>query len=268
MRRKGRKAYRRLTIRMPHLRLLILCFTCIGTSLQARCGGSVALAQIHDAYFAILSETGGVQRSAAQNLLVVVGGSDAETLARQAAYGGLSVDPDRLSAVLKNGTEIAQTILTGRPLPANAFDFTDDVTWLDRQVQDAPCENFTQISPDRQNRTPQTAPSKHVAAQSDLSLYLAGAFVAICAVAALVFGIYTYRKSHGYRKNSYNVCRANLLRLFWISLTLTKTEICSKPALKRLTSLLAVSKCLGQTTHCQTEQSLRRYCRSAADWPR
>ena len=176
--------------------LTFLWFIFAATSAQAFCGGSAMLAQLHDAYRAMIKEDPPVRLRAAQTLLVITGGN-AKALARQVAKSGLKVDPERLDTVMQNGSSLAYQILTRAGLPADLAVPENDVSWLNSLISHSDCGNTLRYA------AADTSYSSGTQAQEEKNpygLYDLEMLFASTALVGVVFGMIRYKKSHDRRR--------------------------------------------------------------------
>lgn len=192
---------------MPTLRRLALAtllLTCVPLASHARCQGAVMLARLHDAYRALLVDSGHVQTNAAAALLVVIGAKDATALSRQVAQSGESIDPDRLRDTMEDAAGLAEQFMTARQLPDDRFRHSQNVEWLGDIVNRTDCrDSFTAIGTSFQSTSydqpvqRQRVPRK--TKQDQFLEFLAWLFGASAVVGAVGYGIDKFRNSHRYR---------------------------------------------------------------------
>lgn len=154
------------------------------------------LAQLHDAYRAMIKEDPPVRLRAAQTLLVITGGN-AKALARQVAKSGLKVDPERLDTVMQNGSSLAYQILTRAGLPADLAVPENDVSWLNSLISHSDCGNTLRYA------AADTSYSSGTQAQEEKNpygLYDLEMLFASTALVGVVFGMIRYKKSHDRRR--------------------------------------------------------------------
>ncbi|MEM8801935.1 MAG: hypothetical protein AAGF55_05320 [Pseudomonadota bacterium] len=183
--------------------ILTFLWFAFATSAHAYCGGTAMLAQLHDAYRAMIKEDARIQLRAAQTLLVITGGN-AKALSRQVAKSGLNVDPERLDSVMRSGSELAHRVLTRAGLPDDLAAADNDVGWLNGLISQTDCGNTVQFAQPRYATADTRYSSRNMQAQKEdnakYGLYALQTMAAATALAAAVFGVVRYRKSHTHRR--------------------------------------------------------------------
>lgn len=97
---------------------------------HARCKGAVVLGGVHDAYRALLSDSGDTRTRAAMTLLVLLGPGAQDRLARQIADAGVEVSGARLQSVLSEARRLASQVMSGTAPPDDLFRHGLDADWL------------------------------------------------------------------------------------------------------------------------------------------
>lgn len=117
-------------------RLIALPFLAIGllpwlaTMSLARCEGAAALAGVHDAYRAMLVESGRQRALAAQTFLILQGRDEGSQLAGRLARAGFDVPEDRLARALRDGGALARHVIAGGTPPPGLGHHSANVNFL------------------------------------------------------------------------------------------------------------------------------------------
>ncbi len=124
-----------------HLSYAALFLALSTGSALARCEGAVMLGAVHDAYHATLVNTGDNSLNAARTLLVLVGGKDAATFARQVSRSGVTVPVERLSEALQDAQDLAEATLRGQRIESTGFRHSLHIDWLADTFIASNCQN-------------------------------------------------------------------------------------------------------------------------------
>lgn len=108
---------------------------------QAACEGAVVLGGLHDAYYAMVTGSGGTRQMAAATLLVLAGDRASSRLAAQADLMGLGVPIDRLDGVLSGARELAAAVLTTPDHRIDRLAHASNIEWLGTLYEQTGCRN-------------------------------------------------------------------------------------------------------------------------------
>lgn len=104
---------------------------CAPLSASARCAGAVAFGTLHDAYLATLTGSAETQNRSARTVLVTIGGTSVERIAKGLQRAGVEVDLPRLGNALRDAETLATRTLEGqRSDQDDTFHHSQNVTWL------------------------------------------------------------------------------------------------------------------------------------------